>query len=194
MPPSERPFENLPMVLTGAGDSRPRTPRAIQPDPITATNRSNRVGHAGSLRTSTIAISERWQEMQQARAAEGLPEPEQGIPLMLRIDTSFDLDTLRRQFNFEIISEQDDGYVIVVSKDLDLSLLQQKLDEFETAAGSASIAQIHELVNDETQEERLRRILTEQLFSEWPALKDDQELIVDVSIACAGDWQIRNRP
>ncbi|MCA9140554.1 MAG: S8 family peptidase [Planctomycetales bacterium] len=113
---------------------------------------------------------------------------------MLRIDTSFDLDTLRRQFNFEIISEQDDGYVIVVSKDLDLSLLQQKLDEFETAAGSASIAQIHELVNDETQEERLRRILTEQLFSEWPALKDDQELIVDVSIACAGDWQIRNRP
>ncbi|WP_345319010.1 S8 family peptidase [Novipirellula rosea] len=62
------------------------------------------------------------------------------------------------------------------------------------ATGSGSIAQIHELVNDESHEERLKRILTEQLLSEWSSIQDDQELIVDISIACVGEWQIRKRP
>lgn len=194
MPPPERPFDNLPLVLTGSGDSRPRGQRAVEPDPVTVANRDNRSVHASSLRSSTLAVAERWQESQQERAAQGLPEPEEGIPLLLRIDKFFDIDTLRRQFSFEIISEHDDGFVIVVSKDMNLRLIQDKLDEFEQVTGSTSIAQIHELVNDESQEERLMRILTEQLFGEWSAIEDDQKLIVDVSIACVGDWQIRKRP
>ncbi|WP_246145843.1 S8 family peptidase [Rubripirellula lacrimiformis] len=182
------------MVLTGSGDSRPRGQRAIEPDPVTTANRKDRTGHAGNLRSSTLAVAERWQESQQERSAQGLSEPEEGIPLLLRIDKFFDIDTLRRQFSFEIISEHDDGFVIVVSKDMNLRLIQDKLDEFEQVTGSTSIAQIHELVNDESQEERLKRILTEQLFREWSTISDDQELIVDVSIACVGDWQIRKRP
>ena len=195
MPPSERQFEHLPLVLTGSGDSRPRKPARIEPDPVTVQNKANRVGHARTLRASTLAVAERWSQSVGERAEEGQPEVELGVPLLLRIDTSFDLDVLRNQFNFEIISEHDDGFVIVVSKDLDLALVQEKLDDFENGVyGSGSIAQIHELVNDETQEERLKRILTDPLLREWSAIRDDAEYVVDVSIACAGDWQIRKRP
>jgi hypothetical protein len=197
MPPpmSGKPFDHLPLVLTGSGDSRPRKPAVIEPNPITERNKANRSGHALSLRTSILGIAKRWSENQSKRSAAGLPVVEPGIPLLLRIDTAFDLDVLRRQFNFEIVSEHDDGFVIVVSKDLDLGLIQRKLDDFEHEVfGSGSIAQIHELVNDESQEERLRRILTDQLLSEWPIIADDAEYVVDVSIACTGDWQIRSRP
>ncbi|PHQ32507.1 S8 family peptidase [Rhodopirellula bahusiensis] len=194
-PPSEKPFDHLPLVLTGSGDSRPRKQVVIDPNPITEGNKANRSGHASSLRTSTLAVAERWRESQAERLATGLPSLEPGIPLLLRIDTAVDLDVLRRQFSFEIVSEHDDGFVIVVSKDLDLKLIQQKLDDFEREVfGSGSIAQIHELVDDESQEERLQRILTDQLLREWPTIADDAEYVVDVSIACTGDWQIRNRP
>ena len=46
---------------------------------------------------------------------------------MLRIDPSLDLDELRKQFHFEIVSEQEDGFVIVASEDVDLEDFQQKL-------------------------------------------------------------------
>ena len=103
----------------------------------------------------------------------GLP-PITGIPLLLKIDTSLDLDDLRRQFEFEIVSEQEEGFVIVASEDVDLTLFQQKLTDFiATVSGSANVAKIHELREDLTQEERLKLVLTDVLFQEWSTIADD---------------------
>ena len=114
---------------------------------------------------------------------------------MLRIDTSLDLDDLRRQFKFEIVSEQEEGFVIVVSEDVNLADFQQKLADFTAGiTGSANVAKIHELRADLTQEERLRLILTDTLLNEWATIADDAPYICDVSVTCIGNWDIPPKP
>lgn len=192
MPPDHQ-FDYLPLVLRERGPARfPPAPQAQ--DPTTANNRSNRPAHAGDLRTRLANVSTNWQLRQNARAQDGLP-PITGIPMLLKIDTSLDLDDLRKQFEFEIVCEQEDGFVIVASEDIDLALFQQKLTNFiGSVTGSANVAKIHELREDLTQEERLRFVLTDVLFQEWPSMADDAAYICDVSIACVGTWEIASKP
>jgi subtilase family protein len=189
MPASHR-FEHLSLVLSKSGPAF--FPQArISEDPTTATNKANRSTHAAGLRGLTGNVSSNWQTQQQTRIQDGLPAIDAGIPLLLRIDTSLDLDDLRGQFQFEIVSEQEDGFVIVASEDLDLTEFRQKLTEFDGGVrGSANVAKIHELREDLTQEERLRRILTETLFQEWPTIADDSLHVYDVSITCIGNWDV----
>jgi hypothetical protein len=42
----------------------------------------------------------------------GRPVLPSGIPLLFQIDPSLDLDKLRHFFSFEIVSEEDEGFVI----------------------------------------------------------------------------------
>lgn len=129
MPPPAHHFEHLPLVLRDRGPAR--FPKLVIPeDPTTATNKSNRAGHADGLRSVSSELSAGWQSRQAARAASGLPPIAAGIPLLLSIDTSLDLDDLRRQFNFEIVSEHEERCVIVVSEDVNLADFQQKLTDF----------------------------------------------------------------
>lgn len=186
-------FEYLPLVLREHGPARFRP--APQPEDLTTvTNKANRPAHSGGLRTHASNVSVHWQAQQDARVQSGLP-PITGIPLLLKIDTSLDLDDLRRQFEFEIVSEQEDGFVIVGSEDVDLTLFQQKLTDFVAAvSGSANVAKIHELREDLTQEERLRLVVTDVLFQDWSTIADDAQYICDVSIACVGNWEIPSKP
>jgi hypothetical protein len=192
--PASHQFEYLPLILRDRGPARfPPAPQA--PDPATASNKTNRAGHSLILRNRAGTIVASWQSRKAQRLADGLPTIEAGIPLLLKIDPSLDLDELRHFFQFEIVSEQEDGFVIVASEDISLASFQQKLNDFvANVAGSANVAKIHELRDDPTQEERLRRILTDALFNEWPMLADDQLYICDVSISCAGTWQIPRKP
>ena len=136
MPPSHQ-FEYLPLVLRESGLARfPPAPR--DEDPTTVINRANRATHAGTLTARTSALSTSWKAARAARQQAGLPEIEEGIPLVLKIDTALELDDLRRQFEFEIVSEQEDGYVIVASRDVDLTDFQKKLTDYVSAVtGSA---------------------------------------------------------
>ena len=192
-PPTHQ-FEHLPLVLRDRGPAR--YPQAAIPEnPTTVLNKGNRAGHAGGLRTVSSNISTNWQTRQAGRAQGGLPALEAGIPILLRIDTSLDLDDLRRQFTFEIVSEQEDGFVIVASEDVNLTEFQQKLTDFiGSVSGSSNVAKIHELREDLSQEERLRLILTDTLLQEWPLIPDDAILIYDVSVTCVGNWEIPNKP
>lgn len=194
MPPPQHQFEYLPLVLRERGLARfPRAPQ--DEDPTTVINRYNRVSHAGGLQSRTTNVSTNWKSRQATRIQDGLPAIEAGVPLLLRIDPSLELDDLRRQFDFEIVSEQEDGFVIVASEDIDLADFQQKLTDFVgSVTGSANVARIHELREDLTQEERLKLILTDTLFLEWPSIADDAEYVCDVSITCVGNWEVPNKP
>ena len=187
-------FEHLPLVLRKDGPARfAAAPQP--PDPITADNKQNRASHSGSLMTQATSIAADWMSRQSTREESGLPAIQSGIPLLLKIDTSLDLENLSHFFAFEIVSEQEDGFVIVASEDSDLRGFQQKLNDFTNGVrGSTNIAQIHELVKDHTQNERLKRVLSEVLFAEWPNLQEDAPYTVDISIACVGNWQIPNKP
>lgn len=183
-------FEHLPLVLREHGPAYfPQSYRGE--DPTTANNKANRGGHASELRSSATAVSTSWKKQQATRVQSGLSSIEAGIPLLLNIDPSLELDDLRQQFHLEIVSEQEDGFVIVASEDVDLATFQQKLTEFVgSITGSANVARIHELMEDVTQEQRLRAILTDELFQEWHAMDDDALYVCDVSIACVGDWEV----
>lgn len=117
------------------------------------------------------------------------------MPLLLQVDPSLDLDVLREKFSFEIVAEQDEGFVIVASEDLDLTRFVAMVNEFSVAVhGSATIAQVHRLFDDPDQGDRLSRILSESLFAIWPTIPDETEYIVDLGIACTGVVEIPTKP
>jgi hypothetical protein len=192
--PGPHQFEHLPLVRRE--DGRARYPRPVFSESQTTKDaRANRGGHSSRLRGQVSTISTNWKTQRDARAAAGLPKIDAGIPLLLQIDPVLDIDDLRHYFGFEIISEQDDGFVIVASEDESLAYFRQRLNEFvDSIKGSGGIAKIHALRQDLTQEERLRRILTERLFAELPLLDTDAPYIVDVSISCQGNWILLKKP
>ena len=66
-----------------------------------------------------------------------------GIPILLEVDPSLDLDKLRQFFDFEIVSEEEEGFVIVASQDINLSQFLQRVNEFATEVrGSATVASV----------------------------------------------------
>lgn len=192
--PGQHQFEHLPLVRREDGPARYTRPRFVESD-LTKDNRAHRGTHSGKLQGQVTTVTGYWIAQRDARAAAGLPKIDKGIPLLLQIDPVLDIDDLRHYFGFEIISEQDDGFVIVASEDESLAYFQQKLNDFITSVeGSAGIAKIHELRQDLTQEERLSRILSDRLFAELPVFDTDAPYIVDVSISCQGNWVLPKKP
>lgn len=192
--PANHAFEHLPLVRREDGPARYARPRFFD-SAETIDNRKNRGAHSGTLRGQVASVTANWHMRLDARTQAGLPAIDKGIPLLLQIDPTLDIDDLRHYFGFEIISEQDDGFVIVASEDESLAYFQEKLNDFiGTVEGSAGIAKIHELREDLTSEERLKRILTERLFAELPLLDTDAQYIVDISISCQGNWILPKKP
>lgn len=116
MPPSHK-FEYLPLVLRKQGPARfPQAPQAE--NLLTLANKDQRAPHSGGLSTNASRVTSDWKSKQVARQQDGLP-PITGIPLLLKVDPSLDLDNLRKQFEFEIVCEEEEGFVIVASEDVD---------------------------------------------------------------------------
>jgi len=189
--PGQHNFEYLPLVLRDKGRARLRG--GGNPSPQTRANKNARQAHSASLLGAAQSLSSNWQALQTERLAQALPIIEQGIPILLQIDPSLDLDVLREKFAFEIVAEQEEGYVIVASEDIEIAPFLRMLEGFSVQVhGSATIAQVHRLFDD--QEDRLRRILSDRLLIEWPSIIGSQTYIVDIGIACAGTQEIPDRP
>tara|TARA_R110000744_G_scaffold380514_1_gene501626 strand:- start:31980 stop:34580 length:2601 start_codon:yes stop_codon:yes gene_type:complete len=185
-------FEHLPLLFRVQGPAR--FPPGGKANPITKKAQANRAEHVSSLKLPARNLSENWITQQRARSDAGLPTLPVGVPILLKIDPNLDVDQLRKFFEFEIISEEGDGFVIVASEDIELIQFHKKLDEFEkTIRGSGSVASIHELDID-TLSNRLERILSEMLLAEWSSMPDDGLYLCDLGIACTGTWQIKSKP
>ena len=192
MTPDHR-FEHLALVRRGQGPAR--LPRPPLSDNLTIKSREDRENHSQTLADGAEAIANAWTARRAERTEHGAPEIKAGIPLMLMVDTALDLDSLRHFFEFEVVSEHEDGFVIVASEDISLRLFREKIQEFAGGIrGSATIARIHQLDAEPDQTERLSRILSERLLSEWPTMVDAELYVVDLSIACTGTWQIPKKP
>lgn len=191
--PGAHNFEHLPLLLRYRG--RARLPSGGKTNPQTLANRNAREAHSTALRGAAQALSDNWKQRRAQRQVSALPVIPNGIPILLQVDTGLDLDVLRERFNFEIVAEQEEGYVIVASEDIDVGLFLAMLNGFEVEVhGSATIASIHRLFDDPNQTDRLGRILSDRLLAEWGAIADDQEFIVDIGIACAGTQEIPSVP
>lgn len=191
--PGQHNFEHLPLLLRYRGPARLRG--GGDPSPQTLANRQARQAHSAHLRSAAQSLTTNWQGRQTERQVQALPVIPNGIPILLQVDPSLDLDALREKFAFEIVAEQEEGYVIVASEDIAVAPFLAMLDGFAVAVhGSATIAQVHRLFDDPTQADRLGRILSDRLLAEWPAIGDEQPHIVDIGIACAGTQEIPRRP
>ncbi|WP_233799590.1 S8 family peptidase [Paraburkholderia sp. HP33-1] len=194
--PGAHNFEHLPLLLRYQGRARLRG--GGDPSPQTLANKGvQRQAHSVALDTAAQALSANWEARKAQRQAAGqtLPDIPAGIPILLQIDTGLDLDVLRAKFEFEIVAEQEEGYVIVASEDIQLAAFRAMVQGFAvTVHGSATIAEVHTLFDDPDQTDRLGRILSEHLMASWGNINDDQLYIVDIGIACAGTQEIPPRP
>lgn len=191
MPPTNSPFPHLSLVLRYDGTAR--FPQAVRKGhPKTKAAQDDRAAHSGGLSHSASTVSTEWRLRIADRERKDLPVLPKNMPLLLEVDTSIDMDELRKFFGFELISEEEEGFVIVATVDLDLNALLEKLRDFTgQVKGSGAVAKIHKLHEDA---ERIPHILSERLQEIWPNLAEDADYVVDVGVACAGVVQINPRP
>jgi hypothetical protein len=193
MPPGHH-FEHLPLLLRYRGRAKLRGGGTQAPQTI-ANKGANRAAHSASLQTSAQSLSSNWRTFDSQRQAQNLPVLPAGKPILVEVDPGLDLDVLRNKFDFEIVAEQEEGFVLVASEDIDLSAFTQLVQAFAVQVhGSAKVAEVHKLYDDPDQADRVRRILSDGLFQLWPKLPDDRLFIVDVGVACTGTREIPDEP
>ena len=191
--PETHNFEHLPLLMRQRGPAR--LTGGGNPTPQTVANRQATARHSAALQTASGDAIREYKQLRDEREEEGCPVLPSGIPLLLQVDPGLDLDALRHYFEFEIVAEEEEGYVIVASEDLDLTVFTAAVAGFAVQLrGTATIAQVHRLGDAPGQHSRLQRILSDTLFEAWPRIQDDQEHVVDVGIACAGTVEIPSEP
>jgi hypothetical protein len=126
--PGTHNFEHLPLLLRHRG--RARLYGGGGRAPQTVANQNARGAHARSLQAAARSTITDWQNLQALRQSQNLPVIPHGIPILLQVDPSLDLDVLREKFAFEIVAEQEEGFVIVASEDIQLTPFLQMVTSF----------------------------------------------------------------
>ena len=161
--------------LYGGGETSERT----------AKNKDNRQGHSNFLFNKTGNIKKDWNTMLSERKEQGLaPIDSEVVPIFLQINpdiltNDFDL----KQFGIEIISEEENGFIIGASLDK-LQSLEEKINGFiESKHGTGKIAEFWEIIEGDDTNWKAEHILSEELLSKWPNIDDNDIFLLEVSIA-----------
>jgi len=190
----KKSLEHLPLPLRTRARAKLRG--SGNPSPQTLANRAaNRAAHGVSLGASLQTLKSRWQLEALQRSLDKLPILPAGRPFLLEVDPDLEIDLLTHFFGLEIVAEEEEGFVLVASRDLDLAELSKMVDGYSVrVSGSATLAQVVQLFDDGSQTDRLRRILSESLFARWGAITDSEALVVDIGISCSGTIEIPVKP
>ena len=185
-------FQHLPLPFIAKGTAK--ISGGGKTGDRTKAHKKNRQAHCETISGQIKGVSEATAQRLSQRPSDAPPLPP-GIPLVLEIDTGLPLDKLRQYFNFEIVLEDEDGYVIVATEDAELTKLQKMVDEFvEEVHGSATAASIYRVDDDSEQTTRLERILSNTIFETWSTLESQPAWIVDVGVECTGTQEIDKLP
>ena len=189
-------FPHLPLNRRVEGRHRPRR-LAIEHtvNPRTQEYLDNRETHGSNLLSRINQLEETWQEKQRKKELENLPsivDPEV-VPVFLQLDPDeFDIESLK-SFGIEIISEEEDGYIIGASID-NFRSLKEKIHLFlrneprrNHRDKAAQLWQIEDGLNW-----KLEHVLSQDLLDKWDQIREDEILVVDVGIACY--VRISNQP
>lgn len=148
-------------------------------------NRAHRLEHSENLSARAKKTHNEWVKVFEERKSEGLPKLEKEItPVFFQINPNilapdFDLESL----GIEIISEEEDGYIIGASSD-GLRTLQEKIHGFIDAQRSTGkIADLWKIIDGERDIWKPQHILSKQLWSIWNTIDDEEIFEVEVSVA-----------
>lgn len=164
-------------------------------NPISEENKRNRKGHASTLNQSISKLREEWIEHSELRKFEELGILDnQVVPVYIQLnsdlfaDPTFDL----LDFGIEIISEEDEGFIIGASLD-NLKALEEKIKEFtKKKRGSGKIADFWKIQIGNREEWKPKHILSEALYSKWSSIQDEE--VYEVEIGIAFDRPIKKEP
>lgn len=148
-------------------------------------NKTNRQNHSNYLSQKTSNIKDDWADLISKREVDGLAPLEANvIPIFLQINpdlinSEFDLQSS----GIEIISEEDDGFIIGASLD-NLQSLEEKINGFVSEKyGTGGVADLWEIIDGNREEWKPRLILSEELFKKWNAIQDAENYQIEVGIA-----------
>ena len=183
-------FSHLPLPFLYRG--KPKLRGFNLPSAQTKRNKVNRINHGKYLKRRSSELSHFWKERRTNRLEEALPEIKAGIPILLEIDPSSNIEFLRG-LGFEIVCEIEDGFIIVSSEDIEFSCLIQKTDEFiqKISTRCNTPAKVYALCEES---DRLKCILSDDLYSKWNTISPDSIYVVDIGISCCGNIQLPDRP
>ncbi|MCF0058461.1 S8 family peptidase [Dyadobacter sp. CY356] len=178
-------FPHLPLSRKIFGEYKFPSGGSNKKGALTLQNLVNRPAHAVSLTTSISSLRKRWVTQRTERENKGLPELpfEDKIPVFLQIDTeSFPIESLKH-WGIELLSEEQNGYVIGVSTD-DFSSLSEKIAAFIASQGryKDTAAKLWSINDGVTW--RIQNILTPELSANWDRLGDRDMFFVYAGIAC----------
>jgi hypothetical protein len=178
-------FSHLKFIQKISG--KPRFLGGGTENPISKQNKEDRHIHSNFLNQSTNKIKSDWHNSFRSRKSEGLAYIEENTtPIFLKINpelinAEFDLES----FGIEIISEEDDGFIIGASFD-NLRCLEEKIKGFSSQEhGTGKIADFWEIIDGKRDIWKPQHILSEQLFSHWSKIRDNENYFVEVSVAFA---------
>lgn len=183
-------FTHLPLPLLFQGKPKLRGGGAVSDQ--TKRNTANRIAHGGYVKHRSAELSRFWKERRAERSENALPEIETGIPILLEIDPSANIDFLRG-LGFEIVCEIEEGFIIVATEDVDFSALNEKADAFiaNVTTKCNSPAKVYALCEDD---DRLKRVLSQELYAKWATISPDEIYTIDIGVSCCGNIELPKRP
>ncbi len=166
---------------------KPRFHGGGEENQITREHKENRQAHSNFLSQRANKLKSDWHNSFRNRKSEGLADiDENTTPIFLQINpdvinAEFDLES----FGIEIISEEEEGFIIGASFD-NLRTLEEKIKGFlNQEHGTGVIADFWQIIYGGREKWKPEHILSEQLFSNWDKIQDDTNYIVEVSVAFA---------
>jgi hypothetical protein len=186
------PFQHIQLRLIKNARQKKQAPRKMEMNPRTQFNRgNNRNEHAKQLYQAGMAISVEWEQTRLHRQQDNLPEMPEALSLFLRVDPrEMPIEDLRK-YGIEVIGELEDGFIIGSSSDLSLLTLRDKIEKFSLGA-QHSIAGLWDIMDGVAW--RRERILSESLNEEWPNIKDHDQLVIEIGVACLGTDEVSDHP
>lgn len=152
-------------------------------NPLSAQNKENKLGHFGYLSGRTSQLKSDWDsEINKRQQNDLAPLDSDVIPIFLKINpdligNDFDL----KLFGIEVISQEEDGYIIGASLD-GFASLNDKINKFVSEErGGAKIADFWEII--EGKQWKPTHILSDYLLSIWTDITDDRIYTLEIGIA-----------
>lgn len=178
-------FPHLKFVQKISG--KPRFHGGGAENPITKDNKNNRQKHSDFLKQKTGNLKSDWHNSLKNRQSEGLADiDESTTPVFIQINpdlinAEFDLES----FGIEVISEEDDGFIIGASFD-NLKSLEEKINGFIAKEhGTGGIADFWQIIDGDRALWKPEHVLSEQLFKDWNKIQENDKYYVEVSVAFA---------